>query len=69
MIRVETPSALRRDSGVHRLYNLLQLGFVLMMVPGTDRGVDEASKEEDKADKQYDTGQATVKSLSFSHTV
>jgi len=39
------------------------------MVPGTDRGVDEASKEEDKADKQYDTGHATVKSLSFSHTV
>lgn len=39
-----------------------------MMVPGTDGGVDKASKEEDKADKQYDTGHATVKSMSFTHT-
>ncbi len=39
-----------------------------MMVPGTDGGVDESSKEKDKADKQYDTGHATVKSMSFTHT-
>ena len=39
-----------------------------MMVPGADGGVDKASKEEEKADKQYDTGHATVKSMSFTHT-
>ncbi len=33
-----------------------------------DGGVDKASKEEEKADKQYDTGHATVKSMSFTHT-
>ena len=38
------------------------------MVPGADGGVDKASKEEDKADEQYDTGHATVKSMSFTHT-
>ncbi len=42
--------------------------FILMMVPGADGGVDKASKEEEKADKQYDTGHATVKSMSFTHT-
>ncbi len=35
---------------------------------GANRRVDKASKEEDKADKQYDTGHATVKSMSFTHT-
>ncbi len=40
----------------------------LVMVPGADGGVDKASKEEEKADKQYDTGHATVKSMSFTHT-
>ena len=40
----------------------------LMMIPGANRRVDKASKEEDKADKQYDTGHATVKSMSFTHT-
>ena len=38
------------------------------MIPGADGGVDKASKEEEKADKQYDTGHATVKSMSFKHT-
>lgn len=42
--------------------------FILMMVPCADGGVDKASKEEEKADKQYDTGHATVKSMSFTHT-
>lgn len=41
--------------------------FILMMVPGADGGVDKASKKK-KADKQYDTGHATVKSMSFTHT-
>lgn len=45
---------------------LLCFFFVLMMMPGADGRVDEATKEEDKADKQYDTGHATVKSMSFS---
>lgn len=42
--------------------------FILMMVLCADGGVDKASKEEEKADKQYDTGHATVKSMSFTHT-
>ncbi|MCS3463262.1 hypothetical protein M2374_001367 [Citrobacter sp. JUb117] len=44
------------------------LGFflVLMVVPRTDSRVDEASKEEEEADKQYDPDHATVKSVSFS---
>lgn len=40
-----------------------------MVLPGADRRVDETSKEEEKTDKQYDTGHASVKSMSFSHTV
>lgn len=39
-----------------------------MVLPGTDGRVDKTAKEEDKADEQYDTGHATVKSVSFSHT-
>ena len=43
------------------------LGFflVLVVVPRTDSRVDEASEEEDEADKQYDPDHATVKSVSF----
>lgn len=39
--------------------------FVLVVVPRTYGGVDEASEEEKKADKQYDPDHATVKSVSF----
>ena len=39
------------------------------MVPGTNRGIDETAEEKDKANEKYDTGHATVKSMSFSHTV
>ena len=39
-----------------------------MMMPRTDGGVDKATEEEEKTDKQYDTDHATVKSMSFSHT-
>lgn len=39
-----------------------------MVLPCTDGRVDKTAKEEDKADEQYDTGHATVKSVSFSHT-
>ena len=48
--------------------DLLSFFFVLVVVPRTYGGVDEASEEENKADKQYDTGHATVKSMSFTHT-
>jgi len=39
-----------------------------MMIPGANRGIDEAAKENEEAYKKYDTGHATVKSMSFSHT-
>ena len=42
--------------------------FILVMVPGAHRGVDEAAKEEDEADEQNDPGHATVKPMSFSHS-
>lgn len=48
-----------------RLSGLLRFFFVLVVMPRTDRGVDEASEEEDKADKQYDSGHSTVKSVSL----
>ena len=51
-----------------RLGDLLRVFFVLVVVPRTDSRVDEASEEEDEADKQYDPDHATVKSVSFSHT-
>jgi len=46
----------------------LRFFFILVMMPGTNGRVDEASEEEEKTDKQYDTDHATVKSMSFSHT-
>ena len=55
--------------GVDSLADLLRLDFILMMIPGANRGIDEAAKENKEADKKYDTGHATVKSMSFSHTV
>ena len=48
-----------------RLGDLLRVFFVLVVVPRTYSGVDEASEEEEKADKQYDPDHATVKSVSF----
>ena len=48
-----------------RLSGLLRFFFVLVVVPRTYSGVDEASEEEEKADKQYDPDHATVKSVSF----
>lgn len=45
--------------------DLLRFFFVLVVVPRTYGGVDEASEEEKKADKQYDPDHATVKSVSF----
>ena len=44
---------------------MLSFFFALMVLPGTDGRVDKTAKEEDKADEQYDTGHATVKSVSF----
>lgn len=48
-----------------RLSGLLRFFFVLVVMPRTYSGVDEASEEEEKADKQYDPDHATVKSVSF----
>ena len=48
-----------------RLSGLLRFFFVLVVMPRTNGGVDEASEEENKADKQYDPDHATVKSVSF----
>lgn len=48
-----------------RLSGLLRFFFVLVVMPRTNGGVDEASEEEEKADKQYDPDHATVKSVSF----
>ncbi|EIQ80632.1 putative inner membrane protein [Shigella flexneri 1235-66] len=36
-----------------------------MVVPRTNGGVDKASEEEEKTDKQYDPDHATIKSVSF----
>ena len=54
-----------RGGSLLRQAALLGLFFVLVVMPRTDRGVDEASEEEDKADKQYDSGHSTVKSVSL----
>ena len=48
-----------------RLSSLLRFFFVLVVMPRTNGGVDEASEEEEKADKQYDPDHATIKSVSF----
>ena len=53
--------------GIDRLTDLLRLELILMMIPGANRRIDKTAEEKDKADKQYDTGHATVKSMSFSH--
>lgn len=39
-----------------------------MVIPGTNRGINEAAKEKQEADQQYDAGHSSVKSMSFSHT-
>ena len=49
-----------------RLSDLLRFFFVLVVMPRTNGGVDEASEEEEKADKQYDPDHATVELVSFS---
>ncbi len=47
---------------------MLRLEFVLMMIPGTYRGINEAAKEEEKTNKQNDARHPSVKPMSFSHT-
>lgn len=39
-----------------------------MVIPGTNRGINEAAKEKQEADEQYDAGHSGVKSMSFAHT-
>ena len=55
-------------SGVDGQAGLLRLGFILMVVPGANRRVNEAAKEKQEADEQYDAGHSGVKSMSFAHT-
>lgn len=47
---------------------MLRLDLVLVVIPGTDRGINKAAKKEQKADEQYDAGHPSVKSMSFVHT-
>ena len=39
-----------------------------MVIPGANRRVNEAAKEKQEADEQYDAGHSGVKSMSFAHT-
>ena len=39
-----------------------------MVIPGANRGVNEAAEEKQEADKQYDAGHPGVELMSFSHT-
>ena len=38
-----------------------------MVIPGANRGINEAAEEKQKADEQYDAGHPGVKSMSFAH--
>ncbi len=39
-----------------------------MVIPGADGRVNEAAKEKQEADEQYDAGHPGVKTVSFAHT-
>lgn len=52
---------------VERHADLLGLDFILVVVPRADGGVDKATKEEKKTDKQYNTGHSTVESVPSSY--
>ena len=39
-----------------------------MVIPGANGRVNEAAKEKQKADEQYDAGHSGVKTVSFAHT-
>lgn len=54
--------------GVDHQTRLLRLDFVLMVIPGANGRVNEAAKEKQKADEQYDAGHSGVKTVSFVHT-
>jgi len=47
---------------------LLGLLFLLMVIPRTNRRINEAADEKEEADKQYDTRHPSVKPMSSSHT-
>ncbi len=53
--------------GVERHADLLGLDFILVVIPRADSGVDKATKEEKKTDKQYNTGHSTVESVPSSY--
>lgn len=52
---------------VERHADLLGLDFILVVIPRADGGVDKATKEEKKTDKQYNTGHSTVESVPSSY--
>ena len=39
-----------------------------MVIPGANRRVNEAAKEKQEADEQYDAGHSGIKLMSFAHT-
>ncbi|ELW1645117.1 hypothetical protein KI694_17685 [Enterobacter oligotrophicus] len=46
----------------------MRLDFILVVIPGTNGGINEAAKEKQETDKQYNAGHPRVKSMSFVHT-
>ncbi len=53
--------------GVESHADLLGLDFILVVIPRADGGVDKATKEEKKTDKQYNAGHSTVESMPSSY--
>jgi len=53
--------------GVESHAELLGLDFILVVIPRADGGVDKATKEEKKTDKQYNAGHSTVESMPSSY--
>lgn len=49
------------------LTDLLDLLFVLVVMPGANGGIDEAAEKEEEADKKHDARHSTVETMSSSH--
>ncbi len=62
------PSERLANRGIYGQAGLLRLDLFLVVIPGADRGVNEAAKEKQEADEQYDAGHPRVKPMSFVHT-
>ena len=65
--KLKTLALLLLRGDVKRHADLLGLDFILVVVPRADGGVDKATKEEKKTDKQYNTGHSTVESVPSSY--